>query len=61
MNVRELIEELENYGDHLPVQIVVNTGERDKVYPVEEVTTRVRTDETWVTLEVEAVTLEVEA
>ena len=31
MNVRELIDELENYGDHLEVTIIANFGDKEYV------------------------------
>ena len=54
MNVRELIDALAAFGDHVPVEIVVYRGENETTYPVEAVTTHHRDGEVTATMEIDA-------
>ena len=53
MNVGELREELDNYGDHLPVAIVISDGEHERVINDFEVVDRLTTNDHVISLEVE--------
>jgi hypothetical protein len=53
MNVGELKEALDDYGDHVPVAIVVNRGEAGKVFTDFEVDSSNRLGMSTVILEVD--------
>lgn len=53
MTVGELKELLDDFGDHLPVVLVVNRGENDRHYAEFEVDTTNRSGEPMVTLTAE--------
>ena len=53
MNVGELREELDNYGDHLEVVIVIADGEHERIINEFEVIDRLVTNDHQIALQVE--------
>lgn len=53
MNVGELRERLDDWGDHIPVVVVVNRGESDRVFDAYDVEDTVRNGEMAVEITVE--------
>ena len=53
MNVRELIDELENYGDHVPVAVIRTVGNKERSYTDLNVEDRTLGGEMVVGIEVE--------
>lgn len=53
MNVGELRERLDDWGDHIPVRVVVNRGENDRVFDEFDVDDYTRSGEMAVEITVE--------